>query len=355
MHCFGVHLDDAARVIMAGIGRADADAGCLDAVVALRRVDIGEGLAEDRPLDDAHPDALFVRAQLHAVFFFAGDFAGLAVDAVLIIKRHGIIHNHTFLTVTSVSCMIAQPNTGSICSFDNLVVACPVSVGKGHSFRFGAEAMDVENGFGNDLRRRKGLDPYFADAAGYLQKIAEFNTHFLRLLVVDPGIILAHQLQEHDVVGRGGLGKLGMATGDKFEFAGRNLDIFFIFPGRHGVDAFGGHAAEEAFDFLAWGVEGPFPGGDIGRIDAGFTGFAELGGKGLSVNLFFQIQNGIGLFVFRITLVGVVVDLFKVCQHVRDSRRLFPAAGLQASSPCLETTISLLISSWECLNGSVRS
>ncbi len=111
---FRVHLDDAAGGVVAGLGRADADAGRLDAVVALRRIDIGEGLAEDGAFDHAHPDALFVRPQLHAVFFFAGDFTGLAVDTVLIIKRHGIIHNHTFFTVTRVSCMIALPNTGSI-------------------------------------------------------------------------------------------------------------------------------------------------------------------------------------------------------------------------------------------------
>ncbi len=59
---FGIDFNDAAQDVVAGLSRADADAGGIEAVVALRRVDIGEGLAEDGPFDHAHPDALFFRA-----------------------------------------------------------------------------------------------------------------------------------------------------------------------------------------------------------------------------------------------------------------------------------------------------
>lgn len=111
---FGIHLDDAALLIMTGIGRTNADTGSINAVVALRWIDVGIGLAEDGTLHQTYPDALLVCTKLHAVFLLAGDFTGLAVDAVLIIEGYCVIHNHTFLMETSVSCIMALPKTGSI-------------------------------------------------------------------------------------------------------------------------------------------------------------------------------------------------------------------------------------------------
>lgn len=111
---FPIHLDDAAGFIMTCICRTDTDAGRIDALVALRRIGVGKRFAECRAFDETYPDALFARTQLHPVFLFAGNLAGLTVDAVLIIQCYCIIHNHTFLTDTSVSCMTALPKTGSM-------------------------------------------------------------------------------------------------------------------------------------------------------------------------------------------------------------------------------------------------
>jgi hypothetical protein len=54
-------------------------------VIALRWVNVGVWFAKDGSFNHSNPDSLFVSAKLDAILLLACNFAGLAVDTVLII------------------------------------------------------------------------------------------------------------------------------------------------------------------------------------------------------------------------------------------------------------------------------
>ncbi|MNN84465.1 hypothetical protein D3C81_2016280 [compost metagenome] len=78
----------------------------------------------------------------------------------------------------------------------------------------------------DDLGCGVGFDPDFAHAAGDLHPVSETDLFLGGIFVVDPEIVLFDEVEQHDVVLGGVLGKLCMPAGNeaKLSFGCRGVE-----------------------------------------------------------------------------------------------------------------------------------